>query len=154
MRTPEQIVDKIENSASMFGFEREVWLGYLTFAEAKHFLKKEVKEEDWGEPKPLTREQVLDDMRSYADFGWGKILDHRGISANRTVEKMEAWMWLLEDEEALAWLKKVDYAQYGAPKLKWICEHYDFPWPKDDGAIVNMTKGLPCQAGCLEGCGR
>jgi len=87
------------------------------------------------------------------EFAWGKIEDHRGISANRSIEKMEAWLWLLDDEETLAALEEAPYKNYGAPKLKVICDKYGFPVPQDE-TIQNMIASRPCREGCQDGCGQ
>jgi len=65
-------------------------------------------------------------------FGWGKVRNHRGLSADRTILKMKAWLWLLGDDELEAFAADyANYPQYGAPILKAICEKYDFPIPED-----------------------
>lgn len=156
MRTQEEVAERFETSTSMFGFEKEVWISYLDYAHAKPFLKGEVTEEDWSKDvKALDEPTVLADMRSYAAFGWEKIIDHRGLSAGRTVEKMCAWLWLLGTPQADELIKfaedEANYPQYGAPILSRICETYGFPVPTD-AEVSRMQQGLPCHDGC-EGCG-
>lgn len=153
MRNAEEIVAWLKSVKDDFlGFSHEVALSYLTFEQAKPFLKPEATADKWPTPRPLTREAVLEDMKNYMDFAWGKVEDHRGISAGRSVQKMEAWVALLGDD----WLvvtKNADYPNYGAPILKALCEHYQFPMPESE-ALKNMAAGEPCYIGCEEGCGQ
>ncbi len=100
----------------------------------------------------MTRDAVLAGMREYMPFAWGKVEDHRGISAERSVTKMEAWIWLLKDDEVLERVKAASYTQYGAPKLKVVCEQYHFPIP-DSEAVRRMASGEQCSNSCENGCG-
>ncbi len=128
-------------------------MAYLPIEQFKEFVKKDANLSDW-EPIPLTHEAVLAEMKEYMEFAWGKVDAHRGISASRSVEKMQAWLWLLGDEETLTFARDDDnYTNYGAPVLMKICQVYDFPIPDDEG-IRNMAQGKPCYPGCDEGCGR
>jgi len=127
---PEEIINKIKNSDSMFGFEREVLMQYLSFEEAKPLLKEGTTKEEWGAHTPRTTEAVLQNMKDYMEFAWGKAEDKRGISASRSIEKMGAWLWLLGDTECIKEMEAAEYAWYGAPKLAVICRRYNFPIPQ------------------------
>ncbi len=150
MRTQDEILARVQADRGVFGFAGEVLILFLDFEHAKPFLKDEVTAADW-KPEPVDRETILGQMREYMAFAWGKVEDHRGISAHRSVEKMAAWTWLLGDEKVLADFKAADYENYGAPKLAVICHAYDFPIP-DSEEIQRMSEGLPCGAGDC-GCG-
>jgi len=161
MRTQKEIVLRIrEKMKETISFQPEVLVSYLEFEAAKEFLTDQaVTKTKWDKDGHLgcTRENILEEARIYmAQYGWPKCQDHRGISAGRTLDKMQAWAWLLGDDEVEAqiiFLGENNYAQYGAPVLKFICEHYGWPIP-DDEATERMMQGLPCQAGCKYGCGR
>ena len=155
MRTVAEIFEYIEAQSEhdCFGFVIEALVEFLSFEEARPLLKPDVTPDGWTS-KPRTRENILEAMRDYAAFGWGKIRDHRGLSTVRTVQKMTAWMWLLGDAEELR--RKIDsdkikYAQYGAPKLAAICKRYSFPIPQDK-RTKRMMQGLKCTEDC-DGCG-
>lgn len=154
MKTTDEIVDRIKASDDPFGFDREVLIGYLPFKVANDagFLRDDAEDwgDDWTEP---TRENVLRDMGKYMEFAWSKALGHRGLSAGKSVVRMRAWCWLLGDEDEIDW---DDYAQYGVPILKALCERYGFPVPDGEWegkAIHRMAAGLPCEPGCEDGCG-
>lgn len=154
MKTSEDIITyyRNEQEGDMFGFTAEVLLPYLSAEQVRPFLKDDADLSDW-EQEPLKFEAVVAAMREYMEFAWGKVQDHRGISASRSVEKMQAWLWLLGDEETLTFAQASrNYAQYGAPVLKKICEKYGFPVPEGED-IERMAKGLPCEHGCEMGCG-
>jgi len=125
MKTQEEIVERLKEPGDMFGFGPGVLIGYLEYEHAKPYLKEGVTTEEW-KPDTLTREAVLETMRDYMEFAWGKAQNHRGLSASRSVIKFEAWVWLLGDSPIEA-----EYAQYGCPTLAAICARYDFPVPQD-----------------------
>lgn len=172
MRTQEEIANYLESNETFLGFNREVLLPYMDWETAKRFFKEEgqetVKEhfEKFGYPKEQDPEVILAEMEEYYGFAIGKVLDHRGISASRSIEKMEAWIWLLNDGN----LDKIHwdwYTNYGAPILKEIGDIYGFqyirePDPNDEYAewtresnrkLLRMADGKPCREGCEEGCG-
>ena len=97
------------------------------------------------------RDAVLANMREYMDFAWGKVEDHRGISASRSVEKFGAWIWALGDEETLRKFEATNYAPYGAPQLAFVCATYGFPIP-GSSELARMIDGEPCIPGCQDGC--
>lgn len=160
MKTREEMVAKIKariEEQPILDFFPEVILGYLAWDDALQFLSKdwlakegeEVLKAKW-KYQPNTNEAVLTEMKEYMEFAWDKALNHRGLSANRSIDKMRAWCWLLGDEEKIDWEK---YAQYGAPILKQICELYGFPMP-DTSDAANMAAGSPCCQDCDMGCGK
>jgi hypothetical protein len=152
VRTQEEIVTRFEAAIDdMFGFQREVLLGAMDYEHAKPFLKEDVTEAEWQESRSDTAEAA----RGYLDFAIGKIVDHRGISAGRSVEKLTEYAWLLGRDDVVAAMEAADYTNYGAPKVKAFAEGMGLPWPTDDPRLVRMAEGLPCRTdGCDEGCGR
>lgn len=151
VRSQEEIAKDCRKEA-FFPFRKEVLLPYLDFEHAREFLNDGVTAAEWDEVKSvLDRETVLKEMADYMEFAWGKVEDHRGISASRSVTKMEAWIFLLGDDAMLGKLSRTPYAQYGAPKLKAVCDEYGFLVPTVEG-IQNMIEGKPCRIDCQEGC--
>jgi hypothetical protein len=173
MRTQEELADYLKTHETFLGFNREVLLPYMSWETAKDFFKEEgrqsVKEhfEKFGYPKEQDPEDILAEMKDYYGFAVGKALDHRGISANRSIEKMEAWVWLLNDGN----LDKIHwswYENYGAPILKEIGDIYGFKYladvdsddewgeyvQRDNERFLRMANGKPCRDDCEEGCGR
>ncbi len=153
LKTQQEIYDWYKQFAAkdIFGFTGEVLVAYLDYDLAKEFLKPETTKEQWDEGFiPLSEEQVISDMKYYMEFAWGKVRNHRGISAGRSVEKMMAWLWLLDDDELISFIADENsYPMYGAPILKRICEKYNFPIPEGED-IENMSNGLPCCPECEE----
>jgi hypothetical protein len=150
MRSIDEIVAKIkERQGEGFDFWVEVLIVYLPFKNAKRFLKEGVGEKEWAAPRELTQVNVIDEMRKYMEFAWEKVDSHRGLSTSRSVNKMEAWLWLLESDLNL---EDVPYENYGAPKLAAVCKKFDFLIPDDD-AIKRMIEGESCIDNCMSGCG-
>ena len=153
MRTFKEIQERCNNTESFFGFDVEVLILYLPYRYAKSFLKEGVTSNEWEKDCyiKLKRDTVLKEMKEYMEFAWGKIEDHRGLSASRSIEKMEAWVWLLGDDKVLGEMKAVNYKNYGAPKLKVICDAYGFFVPQNI-MVQNMIKSLRCLPDCNQGC--
>lgn len=142
MRTPEEILAQCQLSESFFRFDVDALTEFLTFDQARPLFKDEALRTGW-KSEPITREAVLAKMRDYMEFAWDKVENHRGLSASRSIEKMEAWIWLLGDDDAARLVAATYYTNYGAPKLACICERYGFPIPDDEG-IRRMIRSQPC----------
>lgn len=166
MRTQDEIADRArEQSAKFFDFWAEVLLCFLDYDHAKPLIKPEFTREQWDamdnsvggdaprHPRVLTEFDIPEQMAGYMRFAWGKVSDHRGISAGRSVEKLAALAWLLGDDDVVAFAEdSANYPQYGAPILRHICERYGLPIP-DDEHLQRMMQGERCTDDCEEGCG-
>lgn len=156
LKTQAEIVAKLSSSrggSDLFGFRTEVLAAYLTADQVRPFCKLDADLSDWT-ADPLDRDAVVATMADYMEFAWGKTEHHRDLGASRSVEKMAAWLWLLGDDEAVAYVEDGrHYKQYGAPVLLYICERYGLPIPESE-ELANMARGLPCRPGCDDGCAR
>ena len=154
VRTADEIIRhyrEVVSKRDMFGFEAQVLLPYLSVDQVREFVKPDADLSGWKQT-PLERDAILAELRDYMAFAWGKVLDHRGISANRSTMKMGSWLWVLGDDELSEAMETMSYAQYGAPRLKAVCDKYGFLVPNST-AIARMIAGEPCTPGCDEGCG-
>lgn len=154
MRTTKEILDRLENYEGMFCAGDLVL--YLPFEHAKKYLKDEyIAEVEKGEVeyRQSTDDDVRESMRTYMDFAFEKMDDHRGISASRSIEHYENWLWLLNDDELLDKFLRRPYQNYGAPKLQLIIETFfpDYERASEEW-FVNMAEGDPCRPGCDWGC--
>lgn len=152
-RTQDEIVAKIkainESGEDFFGAMGSDLVAYLDYEHAKEFISESVIEEAWNQSNPGN---PIDDLKGYMEFAWGKARGHRGLSASRSVQHMQAWLWLAGDDELLAFTQDPNnYAMYGVPILAKICEKYEIPFLNDE-RFQNMSKGLPCTPYCREGC--
>ncbi len=139
MRTQEEILQKIEDykSDDFFGHKRGDLIDFLTFENARPFLKEGVTAEQW-EPTPNTQEAIKAKIIEYMPFAWGKANDMRGLSASRSIEHMEAWIWMYGEEGLWDKIEAIGYEHYGKQKLIAICEHFGFDWkPLDNGERTN-----------------
>ncbi len=153
MRSIKEIAEKVkEKEFDIFNTFINLVV-YLPFSEAKPHLNADVTEESWEEVrKPLTEEVVKREMQYYMAFALEKAANHRGISANRSIDHFKRWLWLLCDGDLLAVAEDDDkYAMYGVPILKAICDKYGFTFPEDE-KMQRMAQGKPCHDGCSEGC--
>lgn len=159
MRTPDEIATQMKaiEKDDFLGFGREVLMSYLPWSHIQPFLKEGVTEDQWTAESRSPVEAGVD----YLKFAIGKALDHRGISAGRSVEKLRQYAWLAEREDVVQAMDDAAYENYGVPKLMAFGSGFDVPteWaiPAHDAArqaLLNMSKGLPCTPNCMEGCGQ
>ena len=156
MRTQEELVAYIEKNNQFMNWAAEALVPFLDFRHAKPFLKPEANEEGWKERTdeyPFTEEGFTETLITYMnEYGFDKALNHRGISASRTIDKVKAWAYALGNDELVTFLNDYDnYPQYGAPMLAKVAETFSIPQP-DSREWERMKQGLPCEPGCQEGC--
>lgn len=126
----------------------------LDFEHGKQFAKEGITEEEWNsEPVLSTDELVRNEMAGYMGFAWGKVEDHRGISASRSVDKIGEYLWVLGEDVALKAMEEAQYENYGAPKLRAVCELLHLPMPETE-RVRRMSEGQRCRDDCMEGCGQ
>ncbi len=89
-----------------------------------------VKEGNEGKHEhiPLTRENVLKQLKKDVAFGFEKALSQRGISSSLMWDVVSMWNWILE--EGLEDFD--DYAYYGLPLFKATAVKYGFDNPIGD----------------------
>lgn len=149
MRTTEEILARIAEvePTDLFGVERSGLLQGLTMDDAAQFLGTELTEERWAEIAQDPAKSIAD----YLPFAIGKALDHRGLSASRSVDHMRGWVWLMGDDkfDAVDWS---NYQNYGVPVLKRCAELVGYDWPADNERLQRMADGLACIPDCEEGC--
>ncbi len=151
-RTQDEIVERIRavEDDDFLGFRREVLIIHgLDFEHAREYLAPETTAEQWKAAVPA---DLLRAATEYYDFALGKILDHRGISASRSVDKLTEYAWLLGRDDVVAAMEAADYPQYGAPKVKAFADGFGLAWP-DSEVMTRMANGEPCTPTCAEGCG-
>src|SRR5258706_374110 len=100
-RTQDEIVPRIAAIADddWAGFGREVLIPALDFTHAKPYLVPEATAAEWDIDEAGDTEAAA---WSYLDFAIGKIQDHRGISAGRSVDKLTEYAWLLGRDDVVA----------------------------------------------------
>lgn len=161
MRTVDEIVERYRTVGGddFMGFQREVLAQYLPFdrlADTGGFDADKlaaITPEDRAKidaDRYDTDEKGHDAAVAYLTFAFGKALDHRGLSATRSVDKMGAHLWVLGHD--LTEFDAAGYAQYGVPKLVVAANLLGVAVP-DSQAIANMASGDPCHPDCVEGCG-
>jgi hypothetical protein len=130
-RTQAEIVERIEarKDDDFFGFEIGDYIVRLDYDHAKPYLKDDVTREEWE----TTDLDPLQEAKEYVEFAFEKARGQRGISASRSLCHYIAWIWLSGDDAFAAEVLKMsstDYAPYGIPVLKHICNKYGWEIPK------------------------
>ena len=150
-RTQDEIVQRIREveDDDFFGFRTDVLIQALDFEHARPLLKSEITPDKWADYVPGDFQQAAKD---YYAFAVGKIRDHRGLSAQRSIDKLGEYAWLLGRDDVVTAMEAADYPQYGAPQVKAFGEGFGLTWP-DSPEMVLMAAGEPCTPDC-GGCGR
>lgn len=133
LRTDEEIVAWCEDRMDLGSWQREVLVDYASPSVGPGLCEQYFRNRNVYNEKPCDRDTVIAEMRDYMSFAWEKAYDHRGLSASRSLYKMQAWLWLLGDDELLVFAEDADnYVPYGTPILRKISEKYDFYIPGEE----------------------
>lgn len=116
-RSQEAILARIAEIADsdFLGWSRELLISYLDYEHAKPFLEEGVTEAEWD-----PRVDPKADLIEYLDFAWQKALGERGISSERSIDKITQWIWLMGDLELAAAFARAPYYPYGRPMLRVV----------------------------------
>ena len=130
MKTLEQI-KKQYKSETFDGRDLNRLAAFIPESELRDFGLL-IKEENKGkhQHKPLTKENILEQLKKDVAFGFEKALNQRGISAGLMFEVVSMWNFILE--EGLESFEK--YAQYGLPLFKATALKYGFENPIGEDA--------------------
>jgi len=125
MKTLEQILENYKKntfgSCGIYGLCAYIPYDKLEFIGVE--LKKDITKEMWNkEIKPLTRENILENLEQDVEYGFEKALGKRGISASLMYNVVSMWNWILE-EGLENWS---EYAYYGLPLFKATAVKYGF----------------------------
>lgn len=135
--------NELQNSGEIFDFRPEVLINYLSFENAKPYLKEEyVKQVESGKERweqIATIEKCAEEFLDYMKFVWGKAEDKRGISASRSVQKLGMWLWIMNRDDLRRIIEDDDlYDPYGAPALIEVCNQMGIKVPN---SLVEFSKG-------------
>lgn len=122
---------------------------YLPEAWTNGTISDEYKKDHQLEAPP-TPEAALAMAREYLGFAFEKAINHRGLSANRSVNHLINWAFLARRDDLYEFAVNEDnYRCYGVPILKHFAGELGFPIPPEAEA---WQDGEPCQPGCQSGC--
>ena len=133
-----QHIKDVEND-DFFGVIRSNLIDFLPFENAKEYLNPEATEKDWQQiQKPLTKQAVYEAINDYLPFAWDKANNCRGLSANRSIDHMKAYLWILGDGN-FEKMEEIEYEYYGKEKLIFVSKMVGFDWEKyDNGERTNF----------------
>ena len=142
MKTIEQIINDYKSQA-LDGRDVARLAQFLT-EEQLAIMGLKLKEEYVGkhEVNPLTRENVLLQLKDDVAFGFEKALNRRGISAGLMYNVVDMWNWILE--EGLEGFEA--YAQYGLPLFKATAVKYGFNNPIGDDTGNEFKYSMEAEA--------
>ena len=148
MRTDDDILKHIKaiEDSDFFGFIRNDLLEYLPFEHVKEHLKEGVTSDQWT-PRPRDRDSIVAQILDYMPFAWDKANNCRGLSAGRSLNHMQAWLWMASEEDAAEGID--DYSMYGKPQLRAICDHFGWnwrQWDNDDWTNNEGQRGSPADS--------
>ena len=108
-------------------FNTDQLLQFLPYPEMWN-LKPDVTAEEWEQYyRPLKRGNVIGIMEDYMKHAWDICLKGGLHSSRMVITHYHAWLWILEDTEAIEFLLDTDnFACFGAPILQHICEKYNW----------------------------
>lgn len=160
MRTQQEILDKYNKEKDEFFSFAEDLIPYLSYENALPILKThgvEMTKDEYEEKeaKEYSIEAIKKEMLDYLDFAFDKADRHRGLSAGRSIEHYEYWVFLLNDEKLQEDFDNAEYKNYGVPKLAVIAEYLGVDFP-EDSTLEAMRDGEicpECKCGENSGCG-
>lgn len=130
-------LDILKNKDDDFmGFKSEVAINYVTVKDNPEFFVlgyiEDIKNGITDDIIIPDVNETAQDFLDYMVFAWMKAFDERGISASRSVEKLEAWMLILSRPDVAEVLRDPDnYNPYGRPALRKACEMLNISYPDD-----------------------
>lgn len=159
-RTQEEILAKFRSVSAeggLFDFRPEVLAESMDLPTLKQVLP-DYEAENPGTTFPLVPVDTLDERaRGYLAFAITKALDHRGLSAGRSVQKLEMYAWLMGKDDVVTAMDEAGYTNYGVPKLKAFAEGMGYPFTVSEyyeqAELDRMAEGKRCREDCEEGCG-
>jgi hypothetical protein len=139
MRKDEEIIARIKELKSLDfrGHQRSDLADYLT-AEQLEPLGFKVHN---FKTLPRDADSIMEQMKAYMIFAWGKANNCRGLSAGRSLDHYSAWLWMLGMTVDFS-----HYTHYGKPQLRAICERFGWDWQSlDNGRWTNdgLLDGTP-----------
>ena len=121
-------MERFNTVDDFMGIQKSDLIPYMTFENAKPFLKDEYVslvnegEEIWT---PLT--DAKKEIIQYLSFAYEKAIGKRGLSAGRSMLHFKTWIWLDDPEFYDKIVHEIDnYYDYGLPVLDKISEKYGY----------------------------
>lgn len=155
IRTQDEILARFESADDFLGWAREVLIEAMDADTVRRYNPDATIGTDWT---AWSAGDVETNARNYLDFAIEKAINHRGLSAERSVAKLREFAWLLGRDDVVAAMGAAEYPQYGVPQVKAFADGMGWPFKAEQGweqtALDRMAQGMPCADDCDEGCGQ
>ena len=129
-----EIADRLRarKDDDFFGFETSEYFLSLDRDHVREFAKEDADLSDW-EPSFVTVDDVKERLLDYMEFAWDKANGCRGISANRSVMHIIAWLWLMGGKyrafsDVVEEMFENHYEHYGKGILATVSEFMGVNW--------------------------
>lgn len=132
MKSLQELLNKVSEDKPtrehILDFNTDQLLQFTPYPEVGYFLKPDVTEEEWEQYyRPLKRGNVIGVMEDYMKHAWDICLKGGLHSSRQVITHYYAWLWILEDTEAIKFLLDfANFACFGAPILQYICKKYNW----------------------------
>jgi hypothetical protein len=144
LRTQDEIVAKLDDNTieRFMDFTPDVLVPALEWEFAKKYLKEDYVEKVEKEEEKFEYtsdiKTIVQEFLDYMVFAWGKAENQRGLSASRSINKLSAWLWLLNREDLVSTIEDNNlYNPYGAPALIEVCNQLGIEVPE---SLVEFSK--------------
>jgi hypothetical protein len=137
-RSQTEIAARLREQSKGFNFATNDLLEHLEYEYAKEFLKTDVTPERWAEIQ-VGRKPIREQMVEYMPFAWEKANNCRGLSACRSIQHYQNWLWLIGQDQLAVDIEHYEY--YGKPQLIRICEFLGLDAQTWDDGVRTNTDG-------------
>lgn len=106
------------------GRDKDRFICYLPYNRVKDIGVSPIEsltEENWGEVRPWTEQEVLKTLKDDAEYGLDKAEGQRGLSSECMFFCVNMWCILLENG-----LEDLNYYGYGKHLFKKVLDHYNW----------------------------
>lgn len=158
MRSQEAIADRMRAIVAQDNsLEREtpILLPCLDYLHAREWLSRATTANEWESARRADGAEgddaLREDARIYVEKVWVEIAQHRRITADRAVDSLRSYVWLLGTDIEANVYDTLPVDPFAAPRVAFAANMLGLPIPTDAGT-QRMIKGKPCSDLCISGC--
>lgn len=129
MRTQEEIKNKLKEmitdvTLDPLGFKREALYMFASYENLKSIGNLRISRDMW-EPIPLIRDDIVVVLKRLLNVAYNRVIAHNMISVSRSFQKIEMYLWVLGDDEAIEYITNDrNFTAYGLPIIQYLMDRY------------------------------